>query len=140
MTDRLFRTVLNGDVLAKWPAGGMFVSEQPELDQPRLDAREVVPAGPMFGTKMFGSRGVAAERESAILLAAGIPLDSFAEFGKLLQGTRRHNFVYVDQLNAEWEEAGLRLSFTLPAGSYATVLLRELMKARVDEDEAREND
>ena len=43
-------------------------------------------------------------------------------------GTRRHNLIYVDDLVAAWEPDGLRLSFALPAGSYATVLLRELMK------------
>jgi tRNA pseudouridine13 synthase len=43
-------------------------------------------------------------------------------------GTRRHNLVYFDDLAAPFEPDGLRLTFTLPAGSYATVLLREVMK------------
>ncbi len=35
------------------------------------------------------------------------------------------------------ETDGLRLSFTLPAGSYATVLLREVMKKEaIDEEPA----
>ena len=55
-------------------------------------------------------------------------------------GTRRHNLVYLDDLTAGWEPAGLRLSFTLPAGSYATVLLREVMKAAVDEAEEPADD
>src|SRR5262245_44957523 len=62
LTDGLLRTVLAGDVLAKWLAGGMFVSTDAAADQPRLAAREVVPAGPMFGRKMFAAAGVAAER------------------------------------------------------------------------------
>ena len=52
-----------------------------------------------------------------------------AQFGKLLQGTRRHNLVYLDDLGAAVEPEGVRLTFTLPAGSYATVLLRELTKS-----------
>jgi tRNA pseudouridine13 synthase len=37
--------------------------------------------------------------------------------------------VYVDDLAASSEEGGLLLTFSLPAGSYATVLLREIMKS-----------
>jgi tRNA pseudouridine13 synthase len=126
--DGLMRTVLAGDVLAKYPAGGMFVARDLAAEQPRLDAREVVPAGPMFGRKLFPVEGVAAEREAAVLAATQLTPESFAGFGKLLAGARRHNLVYVDDLSAAAEPEGLRLTFTLPAGSYATVLLREVMK------------
>jgi tRNA pseudouridine13 synthase len=135
MTDGLLRTVLAGDVMAKWPAGGMFTAEDVPTEQARFDHRELVTAGPMFGRKTFPSKGVAAEREAAILEAAGLSRSSFEGFGKLVMGTRRHNLVYLDDLTASREPDGLRLTFTLPAGSYATVLLREVMKTEVrDED------
>jgi tRNA pseudouridine13 synthase len=51
-----------------------------------------------------------------------------------MQGTRRHNVIYVDDLNAAWEPEGLRLAFTMPAGSYATVLLREIMKVEIADE------
>jgi tRNA pseudouridine13 synthase len=50
-------------------------------------------------------------------------------------GTRRHNLIYLDDLTAAWEPAGLRLAVTLPSGSYATVLLREVMKTPADAEE-----
>ena len=128
MADGLMRTVLPGDALAKWPVGGMFVSTDPSVDQPRLDAREVVPAGPMFGAKTFKTADVAAERELAVLNAAELSLDSFRGHGSLMEGTRRHNIVYVDDLLCAIEPNGLRVMFSLPAGSYATVLLGEVMK------------
>lgn len=134
MADRLMRTVLPGDVLAKWPVGGMFVSTESAVDQPRLEAREIVPAGPMFGSKMYKAADVAAEREQVVLDTSGLALDSFRGFGSLLEGTRRHNIVYVDDLSCATEPDGLRLTFTLPAGCYATVLLREVMKAEFSED------
>jgi tRNA pseudouridine13 synthase len=134
LTDGLLRRVLLGDVMAKWPAGGMFVAEDVPAEQLRLDARETVSAGPMFGRKTFPARAIAAEREAAILADAGLTAESFNGFGKLLQGTRRHSIVYVDELAADAEPEGLRLSFMLPAGSYATVLLRELMKTEVDDE------
>jgi len=128
MADGLLRTVLAGDVMAKWPAGGMFTVEDVPAEQDRFDRRETVTAGPMFGRKTFPAKSTAAEREETILTAAGLSRDSFAGFGKLVQGTRRHNLVYIDDLLATWEPEGLRLSFSLPSGSYATVLLREMIK------------
>ena len=135
MRDGLYRTVLAGDVLAKWPLGGLFVAEDAAAEQARFDVREVVTAGPMFGRKTFPAAGVAAEREAVVLGDNGLSPRSFDGFGKLVLGTRRHNLVYLDDLAAAWEPDGLRLSFTLPAGSYATVLLAEVMKAPVDEQD-----
>ena len=63
-----------------------------------------------------------------MLSDAGLAASAFGKFGKLLSGTRRYNVVYVDVLSASWEAEGVCLTFTLPAGSYATVLLREVMK------------
>lgn len=141
LRDGLFRTVLEGDVMAKWPAGGMFVAKDAAAEQARFDAKEIVTAGPMFGKKTYPAEGAAAGREEAVLRDNGLSLSSFGGFGKLVLGTRRHNMVYLDDLAATWEPEGLRLSFTLPAGSYATVLLREVMKAAVDEqDEPADED
>ena len=141
LADGLFRTVLPGDVMMKWPAGGLFVAEDVPTEQARFDRRETVTGGPMFGAKTFAAKGAAADREAAVLADNGFTPGSFAGFGKLLQGTRRHNLVYVDDLSAAWEPAGLRLAFTLPSGSYATVLLREVMKADpADQEEAGESD
>jgi tRNA pseudouridine13 synthase len=76
---------------------------------------------------------VAAAREAAVLSDNGLSMESFDGFGKLVLGTRRHNLVYLDDHAADWEPDGLRLKFTLPAGSYATVLLHEVMKTTADE-------
>src|SRR5262249_18517751 len=100
-----------------------------------LDAREVVPGGPMFGSRTFPAAGVAADREAVVLREFDLSPKSFAGFGKLVSGTRRHTLVYLDDLAAAWEPGRLRLAFTLPSGSYARVLLRELMKADPAEDE-----
>ncbi len=131
LADGLVRTVLAGDVMAKLPFGGMFVVEDVPREQARFEARETVMAGPIFGRKTFAAAGEAARRETETLAALGLSAASFSGFGKLLQGTRRHCLIYIDDLAATWEPAGLRLSFTLPAGSYATVLLREIMKTEV---------
>jgi tRNA pseudouridine13 synthase len=135
LQDGLLRRVLPGDVMAKIPFGGMFVAEDVAREQQRFDSRETITAGPIVGRKTFPAKDEAAEREAATLAAFDLTTAQFAGFGKLLQGTRRHNLVYVEDL--AWEETpdGMRFTFTLPAGSYATILLRELMKNDVSDAE-----
>ena len=128
MQDGLLQRVLGGDVMAKWPFGGMFVTRDIETEQGRFDRREIVTAGPMFGKKMFSSEDEAARREAEVLSEASLTTQAFHGFGKLLSGTRRHNLIYLDDLAANVEAEGVRLTFTLPAGSYATILLREITK------------
>jgi tRNA pseudouridine13 synthase len=143
MHDGLLRVVLPGDVMLKWPFGGLFVVEDLAQEQKRFDEREIIMGGPMFGSRTFAAGGLAATREQAILQDHQIGPATFARFGKLATGTRRHNLVYLDDLTANWEPDGLRLTFTLPAGSYATVLLHEVMKtnpdAVEDDDDGNEN-
>jgi tRNA pseudouridine13 synthase len=124
--DGLLRRVLAGDVMAKWPYGGLFVAEDLPREQARLEAHEIIPAGPMFGKKLFAARDEAASREAAVLQEADLKTASFHGFGKLLAGTRRYLYVWVDDLAAAVEPEGVRLTCTLPAGSYATVFIREL--------------
>ena len=133
LKDGLIRRVLPGDVMAKWPAGGLFVAEDVPREQARFETREIVHTGPMFGRKTFAAAGEAALREEAVLQAADLNRASFHAFGKLMQGTRRHNVVYLEGLNAILDPAGVRLTFTLPAGSYATIVLREIMKTEVND-------
>jgi tRNA pseudouridine13 synthase len=129
--DGLLHKVLPGDVMAKVPFGGMFLAEDLAEEQRRFDARETVTAGPIVGRKTFPAGGVAAEREAGILADFGLEPAHLHGFGKLMQGTRRHNLVYLDDLTADVKDGILQLIFSLPAGSYATVLLREIMKTEV---------
>jgi tRNA pseudouridine13 synthase len=128
LRDRLFRRVMEGDVMGKWPTGGMFRAEDVSVEQARFDQRHTVHMGPIFGRKTFPASGAAAVRESALLAEAGMNPETFRGFGKLLAGTRRQNVVYVDDLTAAFDSEGARIAFSLPAGSYATILLNELLK------------
>ncbi len=129
--DGLLRQVLPGDVMARWPFGGMFVAHDLSTEQQRFEAREIVSAGPIYGRKHFPAEGEALAREERVLQEAGVVPTVFNAFGKLMQGTRRHNLIYLDDLSAEVEPEGVRFTFTLPSGSYATVVLREIMKSEV---------
>lgn len=129
MTDGLMHTVLDGDVMFK-QTGGIFYVTDRAAEQIRFDARETVHAGPIFGKKTFPAHAEAIARESAILAETGITAAHLHSFGPLLSGTRRRNLVYVDDLAITPLPHGLEFLFSLPAGSYATVLLAEFMKGR----------
>jgi tRNA pseudouridine13 synthase len=127
LTAREFTKVLRGDVLKKHETGGEFVSEDPTVDQPRLDAFEVSPTGPLFGPEMRKPGHDAAEREGAVLAEQKVELTLFEAGGDETRGTRRLLRIPF-ALEGVTGDRDVELTFTLPAGSYATVVLRELLK------------
>jgi tRNA pseudouridine13 synthase len=122
------RTVLAGDVMRKVASGGLFVAEDVPTEQARLDAGETQVTGPLFGPKMPQPRGEPTAREAALLAAADLPSDAFRRYPKLTTGTRRPYLIAIPDLAAAPESDGLRVTFTLPPGAYATVVMREIMK------------
>ena len=131
LADGLFTVALAGDVLKKLDSGGLFVCEDPAVDGPRVARFEVSPAGPMFGHKLRpDAGGVPAEREARLLAEEGIALADFAKGGGEAEGTRRAArlpiAVEIDDVAAEG--GGYVARFELPKGSYATVVLGELVK------------
>jgi tRNA pseudouridine13 synthase len=125
------RTVLAGDVLQKTQTGGLFVSTDPATDQPRVDAGEVMPTGPLPGTreKEPPPGTPSRELEDRALADIGATRDDFARAGRDLPGARRPLLVPVtlgDPSVACEPGGGLRLRFTLPAGSYATEVVSAL--------------
>ena len=121
--------VLDGDVLQKGDSGPTFVSEDAVLDQTRLDSGELRLTGPICGprTPLARAGSAAAEWESALLAELGIDYAAFGVFGRSARGGRRPLSVSVGA--AEVVPRGpetLQLRFELPAGSYATELLKEL--------------
>lgn len=123
----LFDRALLGDVLKKHETGGEFVCTEPMVDQPRVERFEVSPTGPMFGPEMTAPLGDALALEAELLAADGVTLETFAAGGDETRGTRRLVRIPLT-LEHERLEGAVRLSFSLPAGSYATVVLRELLK------------
>jgi tRNA pseudouridine13 synthase len=91
----------------------------------------------MFGHKLKAAAGEAAARESRLLAAEGLTLADFERGGGEAEGTRRAARLCVEVALAPLAE-GYRATFQLPKGAYATVVMRELMKAEADlpDDEA----
>ena len=78
---------------------------------------------------MKAPAGRVAEREASILRDKGIPsaADLRAPTGIRLRGSRRALRVPLVEFSGKLEDEALRLRFELPAGSYATVLVEEIV-------------
>lgn len=126
--------MLDGDVLQRRESGGLFVSEDREVDQARLEQGELVPTGPLCGPRMTRPREGSAARllEDELLDGLGVPdPEVFSVFGRLARGGRRPLTILPADARVSLASEGdpaLELHFSLPAGCYATVLLRELTK------------
>lgn len=133
LADGLFARALAGDVMRVLPAGGLFTCQDPELDQPRLERFEISPAGPMVGHKLPPAAGEAAAREARLLQAEGLaPQDLAARGGGEAEGARRAARLPVT-IDLEPLPQGYAVRFELPRGSYATVVLAELVKGEAPE-------
>lgn len=117
-----------GDLCRK-ENGADFLAEDAQLEQPRADAFEISPTGPIFGHKMQQPQGRMAELESAVLADEQLTPQIFDTGRGLSQkGDRRPLRFAVQEVNSRHEDGTLKLSFKLPKGCYATVLLREITK------------
>jgi len=136
LRDGLFEVAIDGDVLRKRETGGLFVSEDPAADTARVRAGEIDPAGPLPGHSLFAARGAALERESAVVTEAGIDPRSFVVGGGEMEGARRAYRVRVEGLGVGGAgRDALVLEFSLPRGSYAACVLREVMKEATPAEE-----
>jgi tRNA pseudouridine13 synthase len=129
MREGLYGRALAGDVLRRADSGGLFLCEAPEVDQPRVDSLEVSPTGPVFGWKVKPvPAGAVAEGEARLLAEEGLTLSALRVGKALTEGARRAYAVRPGAVEAKVEGPDIILSFCLPRGSYATVLLDEVMK------------
>jgi tRNA pseudouridine13 synthase len=135
--DGLFDRPIAGDVLRRRETGGLFVCEDPAADLPRVASGEVDPAGPLPGHSLFAARADAFERERAVIEEAGVDPRSFAAGGGEMEGARRpYRILPMDLRIDEAGDGALAVSFSLPRGSYAIAVLRELTKAETPSPDA----
>lgn len=133
MAEGLYRTALAGDLLAKTDSGGVFCCDDPDTDNSRLAAGELVPTGPIFGHRMRTPTADSRpdQLEQSVLRDHDVTLESFKPAGKLAQGARRHLAIHLGTTDVTViGPRAIEVSFDLPAGAYATVVMREIMRTR----------
>lgn len=121
---------LDGDAMILNGSRSFFVPEViDQVIRQRLAEGDIHPSGPLWGRGDLPTKSIVRELESAV--ASGHPdlLRGLEAAG--LEQERRALRVIPQELNATWLDATtLSLTFDLPPGSYATMLLRELADYR----------
>ncbi|MGD0387722.1 MAG: tRNA pseudouridine(13) synthase TruD [Tepidisphaeraceae bacterium] len=125
--------LLPGDLAEKHDNGAVFRVVDASVEQPRCDAFQISPTGPLIGYRMTLPEGQPLQIEEEIFASRGIRPADFRAAGRLkVKGARRSLRVRPAdvELAGGVDEHGphVTAAFTLPAGSFATVFLRELMK------------
>ena len=121
--------LLDGDLAVKHNNGAFFLVKDARIEQQRADALEISPSGPIFGYKMRLPANDVLVLETSILADEGIRFERVRKvMGIRLPGARRplRMPMTYPKVSAV-DNVGIRLSFTLPAGGYATVVLEEVL-------------
>jgi tRNA pseudouridine13 synthase len=120
-----------GEVAMVHASGGCFVVEDLEREAARAAVFEISATGPIFGTKVLEAEGEAGLREQRVLERFEVlPEKLSVPRGIRLRGARRALRVRPGAATAERRDDGLLLRFSLPPGSYATVLIEEMLESR----------
>ena len=118
-----------GDLAMKHINGAVFIVADAAVEQPRADAFEISPSGPIYGYKMILPQGEIRNVEEQILSSEKLVLDAFRSQSQIkFKGARRALRSPIDVQRLEKVDEGLWVSFVLPPGGYATVVLDELLK------------
>lgn len=132
MAEGLFGRMLEGDVAMKHINRACFTVREPQVDQPRLQAKEICPTGPMWGAKMYQPSGQVAQWEREALAETGVTEQDLASGGYSPGGARRpmHMPITNESVTGGADEHGpyVQVGFDLPRGSFATIVMREIMK------------
>ncbi len=121
-------SIVAGDLCRKDDTGGMFVATDLEDARARAARFEISATGPMFGAEMRWPEGEARVAEEAALARAGLDVTKLERFRRAGEGTRRPYRFRLTEASVSSDADGIVLSFVLPAGAYATVVLRELTR------------
>jgi tRNA pseudouridine13 synthase len=117
--------VFKGDVMKHYPHGAPFEYEGLDEDMERLMKKEIVPTGLLLGKRSRRASGMAREIEK-----------EFDVDYKQVDGDRRYAWIYPEDVEGQYREneAWFEMHFSLPKGSYATVLIEELAKRPLQEE------
>lgn len=128
VTRSIWNQAVDGDIYMFDLSHGCFKSEQPDAEIiRRLNAKEIHPTGALWGK---GGADVSAD-------ALGIEKEVIDAYPELTQGLidcavdKDRRALRVNVLDLDWHfvnDTTIQLGFTLPAGSYATAVLREIIE------------
>jgi len=114
--------LISGDIMEHYPKGKLFDYGSNENDLERFDAHDISVTGLLCGKKVKTSSDLAGEIEK--------------DFDDTINadGARRYAWIYPSEIEGRFnaKEAQYEMNFTLPKGSYATVLIEEIAKRKIN--------
>lgn len=117
---------LPGDLLAFTDSRSFFLAEEAQCSDPRLEKLDLHPTGPLWGVGQSAATGVEQQLEQALAQQEPTLVAWLADAG--MSHERRILRLPISGLS--WHYPGsdiLQLEFVLPAGCFATVVVRELV-------------
>ena len=114
--------LITGDIMEHYPYGKLFDFLGEEEDLKRFDERNISVTGLLCGKKVRVSS-----------LNAGV-IEKEYDDEINADGARRYAWIYPTDIEGRFNkvEAQYEMNFTLPKGSYATVLLEEIAKRKIN--------
>lgn len=128
-----FDHVLAGEVLRLNHSASVFVVTDPEQEKARLQALDTHHTGPIWGPKMKFPEAEALALEQSCVAELSLDDELLTRLGKFGPGTRRDLRIWPEALSARalstpGGASELELTFTLPAGAYATEVIRQFTR------------
>lgn len=125
--DLTWNLPLAGDVMQLAGSHSIFTTDgmDTELVQ-RIKDKDVSPASPLPGKTKNKAYGDAKAVVDEVFSSYSAWVQALEQQG--LEEAWRANILYPEQLHAKPNTDGLQLRFTLPAGTYATAILREMVQ------------
>lgn len=110
--------IMQGELMSHYPFGRIFCAEDLESESEKFNLRDRVPTGLLTGKKSKKPEATALKFEEELIQTT-----------EFLDGTRRFAWIFPTDFTSEYKEEKnhFELSFTLPKGSYATEVIRELI-------------
>ncbi len=108
-----FFKILRGDLMMHYPFGRVFFAKDLEKESQRFKSKDISPTGALFGKRVKLSEDVAFEIEKNFLT-------QIKE-----SGSRRYAWIFPKEIKKSYipQKAHYEMSFFLPKGSYATVVI-----------------
>ncbi|MGF7441429.1 tRNA pseudouridine(13) synthase TruD [Campylobacter concisus] len=127
-SQKRFFKLIEGEVLGHYPHGKCFLCEDLDAEGARFDTRDITSCGLIAGAKAYESQGAARAVEDQIFAQAN-------EYKAKMTGSRRFAWCYLEDTSYKYneEKAHFTINFTLQKGSYATVVLEEILHKNIFE-------
>ena len=127
-SQKRFFKLIEGEVLGHYPHGKCFLCEDLDSEGARFDARDITSCGLIAGAKAYEAQGAARAVEDQFFAQAN-------EYKAKMTGSRRFAWCYLEDASYKYneEKAHFTINFTLQKGSYATVVLEEILHKNIFE-------